>query len=139
MKMFENAKIGDKVWDIRLGWGEIIEIGYTILYPITVKFDSIIDKYTFEGKWAIKDKFPTLFWNEFKIPEKAFKKPLPNLEIDAKVLVRSEEETEWHRRHFAGWTENNQMKCWTAGATSWSVENYDDYLFWDKWKLPEEE
>ena len=48
MKTFENAKIGDKVWDIRLGWGEIIEIGYTILYPITVKFDSIIDKYTFE-------------------------------------------------------------------------------------------
>ena len=26
--MFKDAKVGDKVWDLRRGWGEIREIHY---------------------------------------------------------------------------------------------------------------
>ena len=68
--------------------------------------------------------------------EKMYKKQLPDLEIDTKVLVRNKKETGWYKRHFAGWTEDGRIKCWSHGATSWTD---NDYSVWDEWKLPEEE
>jgi hypothetical protein len=72
---FENAKPGDRVWDIRKGWGTIDRINSRSTYLITVVPDLDAHAeltYTVEGKSFISDINPSLFWNEVKIeaPEK---------------------------------------------------------------------
>ena len=96
MKVFKNAKVGDKVWDFVMGWGKIVSIKKNKSYPIKVKFNNTCDTYTLDGKLDKSSKNPSLFWNEFEIPEEACKKPLPDLEIDTKILVRDEEYVIWN-------------------------------------------
>ena len=69
MAKFENAKVGDRVFDLLKGWGTIVEIRKNEEYPIYVNAD--IDSFctfTLEGKRYVKDVTPTLFWNEFHVP-----------------------------------------------------------------------
>jgi hypothetical protein len=37
--MFDKAEVGDKVWDMRYGWGTIQFISKTSRHPISVVFD----------------------------------------------------------------------------------------------------
>ena len=69
MEKFENAKVGDKVWEIRYGWGKIVKVNKKLIYPIEAKFKNIYTDYTLGGKGFSGDLNPTLFWNEFEIPE----------------------------------------------------------------------
>ena len=67
---FENAKPGDRVWDIRKGWGTINKLNPHDTYSIIVNFD--LDKrgeftYTVKGKSFMSDINQSLFWNEVKI------------------------------------------------------------------------
>lgn len=73
--MFENAKVGDRVWDFALGWGTIEETDYdNDPYVIAVRFDNAhFNTYMLDGK-AYEGSMPTLFWDEikFEVPEKPF-------------------------------------------------------------------
>jgi hypothetical protein len=67
---FENAKPGDRVWDIRKGWGTIDKLNPHSTYSIIVNFD--LDKqgeftYTVKGKSFMSDVNQSLFWDELKI------------------------------------------------------------------------
>ena len=137
---FGNAKVGDKVFDVRLGWGEIIDICFEDNGLVYVGFKGWTEAYNLYGVYNISyDKRPSLYWNEFEVPEEAFEKPSPKLEIDTPVLVSSKEGDEGYKRHFAGWTKDGRMKCWRNGHTSWSAGGKEDYSIWNYWKLPEEE
>lgn len=73
--MFRNAKIGDKVWDIIYGWGNIISVIKDYPFPIAVDFSNgKTISYKFNGKNNDTDINPRLFWDEikFEIPEKPF-------------------------------------------------------------------
>lgn len=75
MAKFSNAKVGDKVWSIAYGWGEITGVGD---YLFRVKFSDCCDckLYNFDGKRVVSGEiYPTLFWKEFNIPVKDDKKP----------------------------------------------------------------
>lgn len=74
-KTFENAKIGDKVWNIRKGWGIITYIETNSTFAINVEFKDGSDIWFLkDGKEFYDDINPTLFWNEIKVdmPEKPF-------------------------------------------------------------------
>ena len=66
-----DAIVGDKVWDVQRGWGNIIEIDPTSYYPIVVRFvyenHDEVDTYMFDGRSKEIHKNPTLFWDEIKI------------------------------------------------------------------------
>ena len=87
--MFSNAKVGDRVWGFTKGWATIINTEYGgdgCIYPILVRYSNGDNEcYTRCGKLYEDDIYQSLFWDEIKfdIP----KKPLPKLEVDAKVLV----------------------------------------------------
>lgn len=51
----ENFRLGDKVFDIHYGYGEIIKILSNKKYPINVKFYNIdtVKTYTILGCWMI--------------------------------------------------------------------------------------
>lgn len=72
--MFEDAKVGNKVWDFIDGWGKVIAIEKLNEYPLNVEFiNGHYRSYDFHGK-AITDERQRLFWDEikFEVPEKPF-------------------------------------------------------------------
>jgi len=78
--MFKNAKVGDKVWCVLNGWGVIVAIEEHAVYQIEVSFDdntTPCEEYTLEGFMLDAHNSPSLFWNEFEIPESAYAKPCP--------------------------------------------------------------
>lgn len=73
--MFSKAKIGDKVWDIRKGWGVVRSISTANSFPIGVAFSSEMmgeHHYKYDGRYQKDDAFPSLFWGaiKFEIPVK---------------------------------------------------------------------
>ena len=65
--MFENSEVGNKVWDIRHGWGIITFINTINAYPINVSFGNEDESFTIDGKEFESDLYPTLFWDEVVI------------------------------------------------------------------------
>lgn len=73
MAQFDDAKVGDKVWDVRWGWGKIkcrTGLRFDVLFNNGQRFSFWVD-----GKYSTEDASPTLFWDEVKIvaPEKPHK------------------------------------------------------------------
>jgi len=141
--MFKNAQIGDRVWDVRNGWGTIIELREVPTYKLVASFINSQNQlitciYTIEGKAEAFHEFPILFWNEFEIPQEAFIKPQPKLEPDTKVLVWNEKscfnESRKHNRYFSHFDKDGKIFCYEQGCTSWSATTTQ---VWDKWELYE--
>lgn len=130
--MFKDAKKGDKAYSYIRGWGKIVDIKSGSL-PICVEFeDNKIEYFTVEGKKSIKDKHPTLFWGEvvFKAP----KKPLPDLEVDTKVIVWHTSGTRY-KMYFKKFDSRGNIVCFADGATSWSHSRTNT---WGNWELAED-
>jgi hypothetical protein len=74
---FESAKVGDRVWSMRHGWGVVTHIGDNKIYT---RFENQIWDcvFTICGRFSAEDLNPTLFWNELKfdIPQKPIKMKL---------------------------------------------------------------
>lgn len=70
----EEVKIGDRVWSILRGWGEVRNLVHEewTNYPICVKFEADYNWFTQDGKFRTGDTTPVLFWQpiEFEIPKK---------------------------------------------------------------------
>lgn len=87
MAKFDNAKIGDRVWNSVYGWGRIIEVNKDECYGIKARFPysdigSVTGEYTFSGEICTEDKYPVLFWNELHIPtDKEDKRPFDLVEF----------------------------------------------------------
>ena len=132
---FETAKVGDRVWCIRSGWGTIIDrFRSRAEYPLVVEFDNREQKtYTLWGLLHYKDLNPTLFWDEvkFEIPEK----PLPQLEVDTKVLVWVSP-VEKLKRHFSHF-ENGLIAVYEQGRTSFTTCDGRNVTCWPNWELAE--
>lgn len=66
--MFSNAKVGDRIWNVVQGWGEVIQIDNDPIYPLGIQFENgIAEKFTLDGKGNRRDKYPCLYWDEIKI------------------------------------------------------------------------
>lgn len=78
---FENAKVGDKVWDYHFGWGEIVDIESICLFPLSVSFLTRAPlTYTFTGAFQ-ETLNQTLFWDEIK-----FKVPTQPIQVKMKMI-----------------------------------------------------
>lgn len=57
-------KVGDRVWEAREGWGEVVDTEAGGIYKIRVKLERFCQNYTSDGKLLLEDKYPILFFNE---------------------------------------------------------------------------
>jgi hypothetical protein len=67
---FESAEVGDKVFSLIFGWGEIKSITWCNSYPISVRFSSINGEprcFTPEGYFYKDAHIQSLFWDEVYI------------------------------------------------------------------------
>jgi hypothetical protein len=89
MQDYDDFKVGDKVWCLMLGAGEVIDIGPRAgNYPVKVKFgDSWVETYTADGKINAAWKSRSLFFSEPKI-EASVKRPFVPTLVGKTVWVR---------------------------------------------------
>lgn len=140
---FETAKVGDRVWCMMRGWGEVREVreggyervgGSTNSYPIDVSFPSgECETYTLGGLYNDDDITQTLFWDKVVIEAPA--KPMPDLEVDTKVLVWSDPEQKY-RRHFSHFS-NGRIYTFGRGRTSFTTLDSAPVTEWPNWELAE--
>lgn len=58
----KEFKVGDKVFDLRFGNGEVVNVGRCVNYAITVNFDNNNkDQFTNDGFANISHKWPILY------------------------------------------------------------------------------
>lgn len=75
MDKFSNAKVGDKVFSLKFGWGKIINTSYSNDFPLNVSFATKgYSSYTLDGKSWMQDEYPSLFWNRPVIDDPAPKR-----------------------------------------------------------------
>lgn len=128
---FETAKVGDRVWASVSGWGTIKSIDDSE-YPITVYYDNgEYDTYTIDGVLFKDGGLQVLFWDEVVI--EAPVKPMPALQVDAKVLVWRDGSRSKFCRHFSHF-ENNNIHVFDGGLSSWTGNSS---AAWDNWELAE--
>ena len=132
MTTFETAKVDDRVFDIKHGWGFISKVFPKNMRPITVQFSKYDRSYMFNGKYSETDRNQVLFWDEVIITPPG--KPLPKLEVDTKVLVWDYPDEEPTRGHFSHFEKNGQIATFSLGRTSWSIEN-NPVMVWEYWEL----
>ena len=128
---FETAKVGDRVWSLGMGWGEIRDTSHSARYPIHVCFQNgDYETYTLGGFYDDKDKTQYLFWDEIVI--EAPVKPMPVLQVDAKVLVWDVPEIK-HKRHFSHFDAHGYIYTFTDGKTSFTSRSTEvsKWLDWD--------
>lgn len=80
-------KMGDKVFDIRHGWGTVVEVEFNHSgFPIQVHFSTlnktISDVYTIDGRSSFSDTYPSLYFVEITIPHNASVRPKWRAEVD---------------------------------------------------------
>lgn len=127
----EDAKVGDKVWDTRKGWGVVDEMRYSNEYPILVNFGHDYESYTLEGYYFEDDVNPSLFWDEIVI--EAPPKPLPKLEVDTKVVVLDNDGSKINR-YFSHFDKDGVLCAFDGGRTSWTGVSTSA---WNSWELAE--
>ena len=111
-------KTGDKVYDIRYGWGIITDVNHTKLYPISVEFDTLKERYTIDGNMCTcKDTKPTLSFTEYTLQGFSQERPevLPN-------------------RGDVVWVRNNQNEDWCCAQFMWKVDGYYRAAICNPWK-----
>ena len=135
---FETAKVGDRVWSMEYGWGEIVPTTAGETDTIKVMFiDGPSSTYTLEGRRLFTHMRPrcsanqTLFWDEVVI--EAPQKPLPVLEVDAKVLVWFNPDKK-HKRHFSHFG-NGVIWTFDAGSTSFTRLHKSSISYWPNWEV----
>lgn len=60
-------KVGDKVYDIRFGWGEVVAIIADRSYPVEVDFNGCEETYTYTGQYIIEHVTPLLSLTEYTL------------------------------------------------------------------------
>ena len=128
---FKNAKVGDRVWLLTdMNWHKITSITLDIKYPITLDNKQ---SFTYGGNRFDIEK-QALFWDEVEIV--APEKPLPELEINARVIVWNDENIKYHR-HFSHFDKKGNMVCFDKGKTSWTSSK-NGVIPWKNWVVTDE-
>ena len=131
-----SFEVGDTVFDMQYGQGEVTEITDNVSYPVTICFlNNRIETYTVEGRNLNSFAMPTLYFKQPCITDIEPNR-LPNLAVDTPILVRQKPDDLWRKAYFARW-DLNDCVAWYEGRTSWSASN-SLITIWSEWKLPEE-
>ena len=76
-------KVGDKVYHINFGWGEVKSINNGNYYPLIVKFNNLVNEasFTFDGK-ILESQASALSFTEYDFVNGGFSQERPQPEIE---------------------------------------------------------
>lgn len=127
----KEFKVGDKVYDIRYGWGKVVDgevdVEYSDTYPISVDYSNHSRRtYTAEGMEHYTDSSPSLSHTEYSIHSTQSEYP--------KVMEVSNSGVEWRKR--VVFTE--KVGRFIAWAQAESFEEAEDEIGTYDWKYARE-
>ena len=61
-------KVGDSVWDVLIGWGEVADVD-VMIGRVLVQFENGSVNYTLDGKSYHDNINPSLYFEEFPVPK----------------------------------------------------------------------
>ena len=95
-------KVGDRVFHLQHGWGEVTIIDTEQAYPIIVCFDNANEMYTFtkEGRVNSWDKTPTLSFTEYTLQGFSQERPIVLPEVGELCLVKDYKSDNWLVKEF---------------------------------------
>ena len=95
-------EVGDKVFDYRYGWGEVVEdIEFCDIYPVMVRFKYRNVFYTLDGCREISIG-PSLSFKEYNFVSGGLTHERPEVEIEPGTLVYVKDENEqWFVRFYS--------------------------------------
>lgn len=116
----KEFKVGDKVFDIRHGWGVVVDDEFAEDYSIYAFFDEgeQIDTYTKEGKYDINNINPILSHTEYSTQSEY-----------PKVMEVSIDGMEWHKRVVFA-EKGGMFIAWAHAETFEEAEEQTDTYAW---------
>ena len=130
-------KVGDKVCDVvSFDNGLVVAIHSETKFAVKVKDTDTGTIFVYDklGFAQIGDIRPSLHHKDTFTPASStWSERLPDLPVDAPILVSDCENTQWLRRHFKEWVGGKPI-CFQKGCTSFTTRFTDT---WNYWKLPE--
>lgn len=125
-------KEGDRVFDIRYGFGHIeciSEDKYGI-YPICVAFEDFLETYTLDGRNDAPSP-PILSFTEYTLSGFSQERPRPVIEKDTPIWVRNAG-GKWVIRCFSHFNKDGRCYCFDHGYASNDSINTS---LWDEYSL----
>jgi hypothetical protein len=116
---FTNAKAGDKVYHIIVGWTEIKEIlPVNNAYRITTN----ITTFTIDGKVYDSDLNSMLYWhNPFTHPDLAYTRPIELPKKGQVIAVREKEGDEWGYDVFNRFDDDYEYPMLCHSGNNWKI------------------
>ena len=130
----EIYKVGDRVYDYKYGWGEVVSLSSTTdNYPICVQFVDDSKTYTNEGFFTNSNKCPTLSFTEYEFINGGFSqvRPQPEIAVDTPIFVRNIHD-EWRLRYFSHFNTDGQAVTFRIQFKSTEIK---DTSTWDEYSL----
>ena len=98
-------RVGDKVFDIRYGWGfvESIDLTGTVYLPIGINFSDVIESYRLDGRTLEFDDVPLLSFTEYTLNGFSLERPIELPEVGEEIMVSDcfgDPDGEWFLRTF---------------------------------------
>jgi len=120
--MLRDVEVGDWVFTIKSGWGEVEEINENVLYCIKIKNK----RYTRGGKVLSDDFFPSAWKN----PPEGFNVGVPPCDFkkNQEVFVWDENMDYKIKRHFSHY-KNGIYYCFDCGRTSWTKKKVTGWKY----------
>lgn len=124
----KKIRQGDIVWHSRMGFLKVGNINNDQRNNYTIRLE-IGSTFTSDGKVTINDMYPTLFWKEQILD---LSQPLPELEVDTKMLV-------WNaignkvRRYFSHFDKDGDIRVFVHGKTSFTADG--DVTTFNNWEV----
>ena len=120
--MEQIFKVGDKVFDIRYGWGLVVSVNIlTNDWPVEVVFngkEELLDEYTFDGR-AFINYPPTLSFTEYTLEGFSQERPEELPKKGQIVWVREAHKSHWQIGHFFG-KDGNMYLLSSGRPDGWS-------------------
>ncbi|MGL5057535.1 MAG: hypothetical protein ACRC6A_09255 [Fusobacteriaceae bacterium] len=124
-------KVGDKVYDVRLGWGVVVRIIEGI-YKIEVSFKEHKALYTDDGFIDHKDTNRSLFFKEIAIPKDALVRPRFRAEEGVQYVVVTCTGTLNYCTERLSWTDEEYYSCGNYFETEEEAKESDLYKVYNR-------
>jgi len=103
----EIFKVGDRVYHIEYGWGEVVETYNGISFPILVEFaNDLVYSFTLDGREITESKQPMLSFTEYTLQGFSQERLVVLPEVGELCLVRNADDEEWKAIRFFKYCSN---------------------------------
>ena len=126
----EIYRLGDRLYDYRYGWGDVVEVSKEAEFPIRVEFKESFEVYTYDGR-EFDCFYPTLSFTEYDFINGGFSQTRPCRFERYEPCIASDDGEEWYPYLHSGDKDNLALHHF---KDKWGIIEFNHVLKLDEWK-----